>query len=140
MKQELIFVPTTGVGHIIPMLEFANRLLNPDDHITITILLKKLPLASFLDTYVKSHIGSQPRIQFVQLPEIAYPPQELLAKSAEGYIDSILENYKLHVRTVFVEIISSRSNSTEAVALVLDLFCGTMIDIGNEFGFHPRYT
>ena len=48
-----------------------------------------------------------------------------------------VESYKPHVRTVVSESISSRSNSSDSpqvAALIIDFFCVTMIDIGNQFG------
>lgn len=67
---ELIFIPTPSVGHLVPLLEFARRLIDQDDRIRITIILMKLQGQSHMDTYVKSIASSQPFVRFIDVPEL----------------------------------------------------------------------
>lgn len=137
-KEELIFVPGPGIGHLASGLELAKRLLDHDDRLSITILVMNMPFTPSINSYTRSLTASQPRIKLVDLPEADPPPSELLTKSPEAYICDFIESYIPHVKTTVTDIISSLSNSDVRVAgFILDFFCVSMIDIANEFSLPP---
>ncbi|KAJ6691908.1 FLAVONOL 3-O-GLUCOSYLTRANSFERASE UGT71C4 [Salix purpurea] len=137
-KQELIFIPGPGVGHLSSGLELAKRLLDHDDGLSITALVMNMPFTSSIDSYTRSLTASQPRIKFVHLPEVDPPPSDLIRKSPEAYICDFIESHITQVRAAVTDIISSLSNSDVRVAgFVLDFFCVSMIDIANEFSLPP---
>lgn len=131
-KSELIFIPAPGIGHLASALEFAKLLTNHDKNLYITVFCIKFPGMPFADSYIKSVLASQPQIQLIDLPEVEPPPQELL-KSPEFYILTFLESLIPHVKATIKTILSNN-----IVGLVLDFFCVSMIDVGNEFGI-PSY-
>ncbi|EEF36747.1 UDP-glycosyltransferase 71K1 [Ricinus communis] len=135
-KAELIFIPAPGVGHIVSTIEFANSLIKQDGQLFITILVMKLPITPFLDAYTKSLTASQPNINLIDLPQVDLPSLQLFKKSVESYVVDLIDRYKPHVKNVVTDIMSSRtsSDSVSVVGIVLDFFCGCMIDIGNEMG------
>lgn len=135
-KAELIFVPAPGVGHIVSTIEFAKTLILRDDQIQVTILVMKLPITPFIDAYTKSLTASQPNIRLIDLPQVDLPSSELLAKSVESYICAVIESYKPHVHKIVSDIVSSRSSSDSVpvAGIILDFFCVSMIDIGDELG------
>ncbi|BAT81548.1 UDP-glycosyltransferase protein [Vigna angularis] len=137
---ELIFIPSPGIGHLTSSLEFAQLLINRDNHLSVTILCIKIPLTPFADSYIKSALASQPQIKLIDLPLGELPPQELIFKSPEHYICTFIESLKPHVKATLENILSSypRSESQPVVRLVLDFFCLSMIDVGNELGI-PSY-
>ncbi|KAG5238330.1 UDP-glycosyltransferase 71D [Salix suchowensis] len=138
-KQELIFIPGPGVGHLSSCLELAKRLLEHDDRLSITALVMNMPFTSSIDSYTRSLTASQPRIKFVHLPGVDPPPSDLVRKSPEAYICDFIESHITQVRAAVTDIISSLSNSDVRVAgFVLDFFCVSMIDIANEFSL-PSY-
>ncbi|KAJ7964158.1 Glycosyltransferase [Quillaja saponaria] len=141
-KAELIFVPAPAIGHLVSTLEFAKRLIDCDDRLSITILCPKIPFMPFTDTYPKTVLASQPRnrIQLIDLREIDPPPLELSKKSPEKYMCVLIESLIPTVKAIIQSILSSHSNSnsTRIVGLVLDLCCLSMIDMGNELGI-PSY-
>ncbi|KAF5446749.1 hypothetical protein F2P56_032352 [Juglans regia] len=140
MRQEqLIFIPAPGVSHLVSTLEFANRLIDRDDRILITIVYMKSPSTPLAELYTRSIADSQPRIQLVYLPRVDPPPSELL-NSPEKFIYAFVENHVPKIKDTVRKIISSSSNSDSArvAALVLDFFCLSMIDVGTELGL-PSY-
>ncbi|CAJ1970628.1 unnamed protein product [Sphenostylis stenocarpa] len=139
-KAELIFIPSPGIGHLTSSLEFAQLLINRDNHLSVTILCIKLPLTPFSDSYIKSVLASQPQIKLVDLPLVEPPSEELVSKSPEHYIYTFIESLKPHVRATMQNILSSypSSESHPVVGLVLDFFCLSMVDVGDELGI-PSY-
>ncbi|KAJ7964157.1 Glycosyltransferase [Quillaja saponaria] len=141
-KAELIFVPAPRIGHLVSILEFTKRQIDSDDRLSITILCSKIQSLPLTDTYPKTVLASQPRnrIQLIDLPEIDPPPLELLKKSPQNYLRVFLESLIPNVKATIHTILSSHSNSnsTRVVGLVLDFFCVSMIDLGNELGI-PSY-
>ncbi|XP_055962423.1 flavonol 3-O-glucosyltransferase UGT71C4-like [Mercurialis annua] len=135
-KAELMFVPAPGIGHIVSTIQFAKSLIEQDDQLLVTILVMKLPIASFVDAYVRSLTASQPNITLIDLPQLDLPPLQLFKKSVESYVVDLIERHKPHVRNIVIDIVSSRtaSQSVPIVGIVLDFFCSSMIDVGNELG------
>ncbi|GAV89085.1 UDPGT domain-containing protein [Cephalotus follicularis] len=140
-RAELIFIPSPGVGHLVSTLEFSKRLIERDDRISITVLVMKFPIATFVDEYTKSLTASQSRIQLIGLPPVDPPPPTLMKESGERYLCSFIESYIPHVKNVVKDIVTSSdssSGSVQVAGLVLDFFCVSMIDVANEFGL-PSY-
>ncbi|KAJ6984589.1 UDP-glycosyltransferase 71K1-like [Populus alba x Populus x berolinensis] len=137
-KEELIFVPGPGFGHLASGLELAKRLLDHDDRLSITALVMNVPFIPSINSYTRSLAASQPHIKLVDLPQVDPPPPELLTISPEAYICDFVESYIPHVKTTVTDIISSLSNSDVRVAgFIVDFFCVSMIDIANEFSLPP---
>ncbi|BAT89672.1 hypothetical protein VIGAN_06069000 [Vigna angularis var. angularis] len=115
---ELIFIPSPGIGHLTSSLEFAQLLINRDNHLSVTILCIKIPLTPFADSYIKSALASQPQIKLIDLPLGELPPRELIFKSPEHYICTFIESLKPHVKATLENILSSypRSESQPVVS------------------------
>ncbi|KAI5435243.1 hypothetical protein KIW84_021889 [Lathyrus oleraceus] len=131
-KPELIFIPSPGIGHLASSLEYAKLLINTNNNLSITVICIKFPGIPFADSYIKSALASQPQIQLIDLPQVELPPQELL-KSPEFFILTFMESLIPHVKATIQTILSDK-----VVGLVLDFFCLSMIDVGNELGI-PSY-
>ncbi|KAK7321345.1 hypothetical protein VNO77_31899 [Canavalia gladiata] len=138
-KAEIIFLPSPGIGHLTSSLEFSQVLINRYSHISITILCIKFPLTPFSDSYIRSILASQPQIKLIDLPQVE-PPQFDIMKSPEYYIWAFMESLKPHVKATLQSILSSYSNSesNHVVGLVLDFFCLSMVEVGNDLGI-PSY-
>ncbi|CAL5189618.1 unnamed protein product [Lathyrus oleraceus] len=134
-KSELIFIPSPGIGHLASSLQFAKLLIKTNNNLSITILCINLPNTPISDSYIKSVLNSQPQIHLIHLPQVESPPSELLI-SPPCYIKSLMHNLTPHVKSTIQTILLSHSN--HVVGLVLDVFCLSMIDVGNEFGI-PSY-
>ncbi|KAK7275981.1 hypothetical protein RIF29_17109 [Crotalaria pallida] len=147
-KAELIFIPSMGVGHLASALEFAQLLINHDDHLSIKVLCINLPPNPFSDSQphqLRSSFASQPHIQFIDLPQVEPPSQKLLPAY---YHWTLIESLKPHVKATMQNILSSSSSSSHddddddsnsvVVGMVLDFVCVSLIDVGKEFGI-PSY-
>ncbi|KAL5102417.1 hypothetical protein RYX36_006744 [Vicia faba] len=131
-NSELIFVPAPGIGHLVSSLEFAKLLVNTHANLSITVICIKFPGTLISDSYIKAALASEPHIQLIDLPEVQRPPEELL-KSPEFFILTFMESLIPHVKSAIQTILSDK-----VVGLVLDFFCVSMIDVGNELGI-PSY-
>ncbi|XP_009118976.1 UDP-glycosyltransferase 71C3 [Brassica rapa] len=141
-KQDIIFVPSPGAGHLLVSIEFAKSLIKRDTRIhTITILHWTLPFVPQSKNSAKSLLASEPRIRLLPLPEIQNPPPlELFFKASEAYLLDFTKKTVPLVREALSALVSPR-NGTESVriaGLVLDFFCVPLIDVGNEFNL-PSY-
>ncbi|KAK6919794.1 hypothetical protein RJ641_015698 [Dillenia turbinata] len=130
---ELVLFPAPAIGHIVSMVELAKLLLERHPHISITLLLLKLPYYSSVDSYTNSlsHSLVTPRIRLVHLP-----PQSVQPPRSLTFFTGFLELHKPLVRDVVAEL--SRSDSTQLAALVVDMFCSAVNDVADEFGV-PLY-
>ncbi|XP_024926694.1 UDP-glycosyltransferase 71K1-like [Ziziphus jujuba] len=133
-KSELVFIPAPGIGHLVSALEFAKRLIDHDDRHSITVLSMKFPFTPFADEFTKSLVASHHGIQVIDLPPVDPPPPELL-NSPENFVCAFIESLIPHVRNTLTDMLSS---SSRVSGLVLDFFCLSLIDVGNELGV-PSY-
>ncbi|KAL5580769.1 hypothetical protein UlMin_013211 [Ulmus minor] len=135
-KLELVFIPAPGIGHLVSTVEFAKCLTDRNDRLSISILSMKFPFLPFAKSYTNSLVGSQPRIQIIDLPQVEPPPPHLLS-SIVNYIYVFIESLIPHVRSTLTNILSSSSNSARVAGLILDFFCMPLMDVANELGLPP---
>nr|XP_043632524.1 anthocyanidin 3-O-glucosyltransferase 2-like isoform X2 [Erigeron canadensis] len=142
-KLEVFIIPTPLMGHAGQPVDLARMLVNRFHHITATILVMKLPGDTVGTDYTDSLTSSQKinndhhdRINFIHFPPMdidlfaGFPPVSALA-------DEVTERHKPIIRN----LVASRSNGPAVPrlgALIVDMFCTTMLDVGKEFGI-PSY-
>ncbi|KAI6698807.1 hypothetical protein NL676_018926 [Syzygium grande] len=132
-KCELVFIPSSGVGHLVSTVKMAKFLVNRDDQLSITILVMKFPFDSEIDTLVESLIASTTgRVRFVLLPRRNMPSRT----SHMAFIHHFMESHKPDVREAVAKI--SAYDTPRLAGLVVDMLCTTMIDVAIEFGV-PSY-
>ncbi|XP_059662941.1 UDP-glycosyltransferase 71K1-like [Cornus florida] len=137
MKAEVVLVPFPAIGHLVSTIEFAKRLLNWDQRLSITVLVIRPPSAPIVDSYTHSLATGDSQIRYVYLPQLQPPPSDMMSKSVEKYFSDYIESHKPHVRAAITDgIVSCGSSNT--VRLVVDLFCTSMIDVANQLGV-PSY-
>nr|XP_043634141.1 anthocyanidin 3-O-glucosyltransferase 2-like [Erigeron canadensis] len=141
-KQEVFIIPTPLMGHVGQPVALARMLVNRFHHITVTILVMKLPGDTIGTDYTNS-LDSSPtinndhhnRINFIHFPPMdidlfaGFPPVSALA-------DEVTERHKPIIR----QLVASKSSGPppRLGALIVDMFCTTMLDVGSEFGI-PSY-
>ncbi|KAJ0087605.1 hypothetical protein Patl1_33194 [Pistacia atlantica] len=127
-KAELVFIPVAAAGHLIPQIEFAKRLLDRDDRFSVTVLVMQSPsFTSLAAAYAKSLAESSTPIRFINVH-----------KSLEKFATEFADYHKASVKEAIVNHVVSNSNSAPLAGLVVDMFCTSMIDVGNELGV-PSY-
>ena len=73
-KFEVVLIATPGFGNFVPIVEFAQRLIDHDPRFSATILIITMPGRPLLDTYIQSRVAtSATKIKFVHLPTVDHP-------------------------------------------------------------------
>ncbi|XP_028778913.1 UDP-glycosyltransferase 71E1-like [Neltuma alba] len=135
-KSQLVFVPIPGTSHLVPTVEFAKRLVNRHENLSITLLIIKAPNDPTGDTYtlhLTSSLSFPKRLRFILLPPLHDPNTDHHLINPASFIDSLVENQKPNV-TQAVSALISGTDSPRLARFVVDMYCSTMIDVANEFG------
>ncbi|XP_019175114.1 PREDICTED: anthocyanidin 3-O-glucosyltransferase 6-like [Ipomoea nil] len=140
---ELVFIPAPGMGHLVSAVGTAKLLLQTRPHLSITILIIKLPFApdAKINSYIDSLLADEkdnPRLKLVPLPEDL--------DALKGHTDKVsifrafLDSQKIKVRDYCVNEIqrSSGSSARRLAGFVVDMVCTSMMDVAEEFGV-PAY-
>ncbi|KAJ7960200.1 Glycosyltransferase [Quillaja saponaria] len=136
---ELVFIPSPGYGHLVSTYELAKLLTERDDRFSITVLVTTPAKKTSLDTYTEALIASSPaHIRFLHLPPVEPVPLDLLHKSDEKFIALYLESHKTCVKEAIINHVLQPNSVIPLAGLVIDFFCTSMIDVGNELGV-PSY-
>ncbi|XP_022936855.1 anthocyanidin 3-O-glucosyltransferase 2-like [Cucurbita moschata] len=133
---ELVFVPSSGVGHLVSTIKFVTQFLDRHRRFNATILVMKYPFTPTPTDGISDPppptaavSPATPRIRVIHLPLPPDPPsRQILSQSFEKYYSLYMESYKALVKNAISDI------AVPVVGLVLDLFCSSMIDVGNELG------
>ncbi|KAJ9540883.1 hypothetical protein OSB04_027389 [Centaurea solstitialis] len=136
-KVELFFIPSPLMGHVGQMVQLANLMVTRFHHLTVTVLIMHLPTDPIGTDYTNSLDDHHDRIKFIQFPVM--DPDSFPDCPTVGFMaDAIIERHKPIVR----ELVAARFNGSDPAprlrALVVDMFCTPMIDVGKEFGV-PTY-
>uniref|UniRef100_A0A1J3JVS5 UDP-glycosyltransferase 71B6 n=1 Tax=Noccaea caerulescens TaxID=107243 RepID=A0A1J3JVS5_NOCCA len=132
MKIELIFIPSTTNSHLMATVEMAERLIDQNDRLSITIIIisfnsKTTSMITSLTT------TSNNRLRYEVISGENQQPTELKAT------DSHVQSLKPLVRDAVAKIIDpTQPDSPRLAGFVVDMYCTTMIDVANEFGV-PSY-
>ncbi|XP_052303877.1 anthocyanidin 3-O-glucosyltransferase 2 isoform X4 [Populus trichocarpa] len=135
-KAELVFIPTTGISHLLSSVEVAKLLVDRDERLSITFLIMKLSSDPKIDRFINSVSTACNRIRFIDLPKDEPDPNQ-----PRKFLFSLIEAQKPHVKEEVFKLVSQSESSPHSPSLagfVLDMFCTSMIDVANEFGV-PSY-
>ncbi|XP_024978466.1 anthocyanidin 3-O-glucosyltransferase 2-like [Cynara cardunculus var. scolymus] len=131
-KSEVFFIPTPLMGHAGSLVQLATLMADRFHHLSINVLVMHLPNDLLLTNYTNSLASSETsRLKFIQFPQVdldAFPN----CPSAGFLADAVIEHHKPIVR----ELVAARPRLR---ALIVDMFCTSMIDVGDEFDI-PTYT
>nr|AFJ52909.1 UDP-glycosyltransferase 1 [Linum usitatissimum] len=130
-QQQLVFIPSPGVGHLVSMVELARLLVHRYSTLSVSLLIITSPAtATLTGRYIESLSSNlTPQIQLVNLPnDDSNPASSLL---------SIIESQKPIV-TEAVAASLSGSTSPRLAGFVLDMFCTSMLEVADEFNV-PSY-
>ncbi|KAJ6870164.1 anthocyanidin 3-O-glucosyltransferase 2-like [Populus alba x Populus x berolinensis] len=135
-KAELVFIPTTGISHLLSAVEVAKLLLDRDERLSITFLIMKPRSDPKTDRFINSVSTACNRIRFIDLPKDETDPNDPIT-----IFFSFIEAQKPHVKDEVSKLVRQSQSSPDSPTLsgfVLDMFCTPMIDVANEFGV-PSY-
>ncbi|KFK39498.1 hypothetical protein AALP_AA3G251600 [Arabis alpina] len=132
MKIELIFIPSPAIGHLMATVEMAERLINQNNHLSITIIIISFN-SKTTSTIASLTTTSNSRIRYEVISGGDQRPTELKAT------DSHVQHLKPLVRDAVTKLLDpTQPDSPRLAGFVLDMYCTLMIDVANEFGV-PSY-
>eukprot|EP01018_Ginkgo_biloba_P004616 Gb_10317 [translate_table: standard] len=131
-KPHVAIFPAVGMGHLIPLAEFAKRLA-VHHGFSITFITTKWRTTPRQTAYTQKLASSGLDIRFVELPEVQMEDVEGL--SFEILIFKLMENSKGAVENALKSMLESAS---PICAFITDLFCTAMIDVGTKLHI-PTY-
>ena len=139
-KFEVVLIATPGFGNLVPIVEFAQRIVDHDHRFSATILIINMPGRPLLDLYIQSRVAtSTSNIRFVHLPTADFPSSDH-SKIFIAHVTSLIEKHKHHVKEAITKLMApeldsddSESNSVPRLAgLFVDMFCSSIIDVAKE--------
>ena len=138
-KFEVVLIATPGFGNFVPIVEFAQRLIDHDPRFSATILIITMPGRPLLDMYIQSRVAtSATKIKFVHLPTVDHPSPDQ-SQIFVAHVSSLVEKQKPNVRQAITNLMGteldsdSESNSVPQLAgLFVDMFCTSIIDVAKE--------
>ncbi|XP_057792736.1 anthocyanidin 3-O-glucosyltransferase 2-like [Salvia miltiorrhiza] len=135
---QLIFIPGPGIGHIVPAIEVAKLILNEETRLSITFLLINDP--SVREYTNSSRCHSDPHLRLLNLPKLEEersPSSDSKTKSGLAPVRSRVhvDRHRPLVREAVLNMMATR---TRVIGLVVDMFCWSMTDVGDEFSI-PTY-
>ena len=142
-KYEVVFISTPGIGNMVPLVEFAQRLIDHDRRFSATILIITMPERPLVNTYVQSRAASPVTntVRFLHLPTVEDLPSPDQFQSSIGFVCCLIEKHKPHVKQAITNLMATESNPNSPVrvaGLFVDMFCTSMIDVAKELSI-PCY-
>ncbi|KAF3439890.1 hypothetical protein FNV43_RR18168 [Rhamnella rubrinervis] len=121
--------PTPGMGHLIPLLEFAKRLVH-NHNINVTFII---PTDGSPTKAQKSSLDALPAaIDYVFLPPVSFDDVPEGAK-----IETLMSLTVVRSLSSLRESLKSLASRTKLVSLVVDLFGTDAFDVAKEFNLSP---
>ncbi|XP_051125520.1 anthocyanidin 3-O-glucosyltransferase 2-like [Andrographis paniculata] len=134
---ELVFIPSPGLSHLVSTIEAAKLLLvRGGNRLAVTVLIIKLPKGADDQKEKISSImeGTIPRLRFVELPD-----DHNIQPGSPTFLFDYIDNHADKIRQFLSEMIEKPLvPGTQLAGLVLDMFCTSFIQVGNEFSI-PSY-
>ncbi|MCD9640066.1 hypothetical protein HAX54_025093 [Datura stramonium] len=125
----IVMLPTPGMGHLIPPVEFAKRLVLQHEF-SITVIL---PTDSPISKSQKKFLSALPLgINYLLLPPVNFNDLSVDVQ-IETRICLTITRSLASLREVFKSIVESN----RLVAFVVDLFGTDAFDVANEFAVSP---
>ncbi|XP_055808368.1 hydroquinone glucosyltransferase-like isoform X2 [Solanum dulcamara] len=137
----LALLPTPGMGHLIPLLQFANKLTN-DHRFSVTLILPTddgVPISESQNQFLKT-FSSSGTLNYLILPPVNFDDLPKNVK-IETRISLTITRSLPYFRQVFKKLIET----SKVVALIVDLFGTDAFEVANEFNipfyiFYPTTT
>ncbi|XP_075085210.1 hydroquinone glucosyltransferase-like [Nicotiana tabacum] len=128
-RPHVVLLPTPGMGHLIPLVEFAKRLIY-ERNFSITVIL---PTDGLISKSQNKFLNSLPStMNYLLLPPVNFSdlPDDVKAKTR---ISLTVTRSLPSFREVFMLLVETK----KIVALVVDLFGTDTFDVAKEFNVSP---
>ncbi|KAE8709427.1 UDP-glycosyltransferase 72B3 [Hibiscus syriacus] len=125
----IVILPSPGMGHLIPLVEFAKRLVH-QHCFTVTFVI---PTDDSPSKPQKSTLDSLP----TSIDHIFLPPADLSDLPDDSKIETIISLTVCRSISFLRDALKSLVAKTKLVALVVDLFGTDAFDVAREFNVSP---
>ncbi|KAL0816041.1 hypothetical protein Bca101_072485 [Brassica carinata] len=128
---ELIFIPSPATGHLMATVEMAERLLDENNRLSITVIIISFnSKTTSIIAALTAASNTRLRYEVISGEE---QPTELTAT------DSHVQILKPLVKDAVAKLLEqTRPDSPRLAGFVVDMYCTCMIDVADEFGV-PSY-
>ncbi|KAK7258530.1 hypothetical protein RIF29_24110 [Crotalaria pallida] len=123
-------MPTQGMGHLIPMLEFAKHLTHHHEHLAVKFLIPTDGPPSKAQTTVLKNLPKA-------ISHVFLPPVTLSDLPQDAKIETIMSHTILRSLNDLRRELRSLTASHTVAALVVDLFGTDAFDVAKEVGVSP---
>ncbi|XP_003533826.1 UDP-glycosyltransferase 43 [Glycine max] len=131
---EVVFIATPALGNLVPIVEFADLLTKHNPQLSATVLTVTTPQRPLISTYVQSRASSATNLKLLHLPTVD-PPTPDQYQSFIAFVSLHIQNHKHQVKNALLNLKKNESNSFDSVRLValfVDMFSTTLIDVAAE--------
>ncbi|XVF71132.1 hypothetical protein PTKIN_Ptkin12aG0011300 [Pterospermum kingtungense] len=140
-KAELVFIPWPAMGHLVPAVGLAKRMVDLNPHLSITLIIINSPYDPKVNPYIDSLTANttftNTRIKFIVLPtpetDKNVPSLEFMSSVAQSLIPLVKEAV-----TNIVQFSTSVLDSPRLAGIVVDMFFLPLLDLADDFGV-PKY-
>ncbi|KAJ9679582.1 hypothetical protein PVL29_021490 [Vitis rotundifolia] len=132
MKNTIVLYPSSGLSHLVPMVEIGQLLLAHYPSFSITILIATLPSdTASTATYIASIAATTPSISFYHLPTVSF-------SNPSGFPALFFEFITLNNNNLR-QTLESMSQTSSIKAFIIDFFCNTSFEISANLNIPTYY-
>lgn len=127
---QVVIVPSPGMGHLIPFIEFAKHLVHFHDYFNVTCIIPTI--GSPPDAMKASLLALPPTINHIFLPPISFEEDrsDYSEVGNEVLISLAMTRSLPSLRHILKSLIET---NTRVVAFLVDFFGTAAFDVANEF-------
>ncbi|XVF71126.1 hypothetical protein PTKIN_Ptkin12aG0010700 [Pterospermum kingtungense] len=126
-KTELVFIPWPAMGHLVPAVELAKRMVDLNTHFSITLVMIKSPHDPKVNPYIESLTANttftNARIKFIVLP---IPEIDKNAPSPK-LISNVVQSLRPLLKEALTNIVMSSSSVPDSTTLSRESFCADQV-------------
>ncbi|KAG0484751.1 hypothetical protein HPP92_008830 [Vanilla planifolia] len=133
-KETLVLYPSPGMGHLVAIVELGKLFLGHGFAVSVVTVdaTYTTGAASATSTLIHRMSSAHPSLTFHRLPAVSLPPNSSPHHEAHAFDLLRLSNPHL------LRVLSSLSQTSSVLALIVDFFCTDALDVAAELGI-PSY-
>ena len=132
MKDTIVLYPSSGISHLVPMVELAQLLLTHNPSFSITVLIATLPSdTASTASYIAAVAATTPSVNFHHLPTVSFP-------KPSGFPALFFEFMTLNNNNLR-QTLESMSQTSSIKAFIIDFFCNTSYEISANLNIPTYY-
>ncbi|XP_042490158.1 UDP-glycosyltransferase 88F3-like [Macadamia integrifolia] len=136
MQDTIVLYPSTGMGHLVSMVELGKLILRHNHHLSVRVLLTTSPHEPSTTTSYTNHITrTNPSLTFHRFPPLSTPQDTSPTRSGAAIAFEFL---RLNTPNV-LNALQSISTTSTIKAFVIDLFCTSSLHVASDLNIPTYY-